>query len=309
MKFPLRVVAGLLVLAFSSVAFAGEINLEKTDSKVIVKVGDELFTKYHTDVGPKPILWPIIGPTGEEMTRAYPMKEVEGERKDHPHHRSFWFTHGNVNGVDFWSETRNHGSIKHREFKQVSGNTIVTVNDWLGPDGKKILEDERRLTFHAQEDARMIDFAITLKATAGPVTFGDTKEGSFGVRVPTVLDVDRKLGGKITNAEGLNDKQAWGKPSPWVDYTGKLAGKNVGIAILNHPESFRYPTHWHVRTYGLFAANPFGYHDFKSKVADDGTYELPEGESFTLRYRVIFHEGNTEEFNVKQAFDAYAKTK
>ena len=120
---------------------------------------------------------------------------------------------------------------------------------------------------------RVIDFEITLKATHGPVTFGDTKEGMFGLRVASSMDVNKKQGGRITNAEGLTDDQAWGKASPWVDYTGPVQGKTVGIAILNHPRSFRYPTTWHVRTYGLFAANPFGWHDFG--LGKSGEYVLP----------------------------------
>jgi len=94
------------------------------------------------------------------------------------------------------------------------------------------------------------------------VTFGDTKEGSFGLRVNESMKVERKTGGKIVSSEGLEDEKAWGKPAAWVDYYGPIQGETLGIAILNHPSSFRYPTHWHVRPYGLFAANPWGLHDF-----------------------------------------------
>ena len=194
------------------------------------------------------------------------MKKVEGEDKDHPHQRSLWFTHGKVNGVDFWSEMKGHGSIKETAKKTVAGGAAVglirTTDDWIGPDGRKVCEDERVVRFYDTAKARVFDFDITLKATDGPVTFGDTKEGMFGVRVASSMDVNKKEGGKITNAEGLTDDKAWGKPSPWVDYTGPVEGETLGIAILNHPESFRHPTTWHVRTYGLFAANPFGWHDF-----------------------------------------------
>jgi Methane oxygenase PmoA len=151
----------------------------------------------------------------------------------------------------------------------------------------------------------VLDFDITIKATAGPVTFGDTKEGMFGLRVASSMDVTRKPGGRITNAEGLTDAAAWGQPSAWVDYTGPLAGRTVGIAILNHPDSFRYPTTWHVRDYGLFAANPFGWHDFGMKTGGDHT--IPAGQSITFRYRVILHEGKTDPANLTAAFQGYAR--
>ena len=117
------------------------------------------------------------------------------------------------------------------------------------------------------------------------------------------MDVDRKLGGRITNAEGLNDARAWGKASPWVDYTGLVQGKTVGVTIMNHPRSFRYPTTWHVRTYGLFAANPFGWHDFG--LGKTGEHTLEAGQELWFGYRVILHEGKTEASRIAEAFEGY----
>lgn len=279
---------------------------------VRVEVDGKLFTDYLTKTGPKPILWPVLGPNGCNMTRAYPMKNVEGEKQDHPHQRSLWFTHGNVNGIDFWSEQDGHGVIQHREYLDVQARDgvaiIATVNDWLAPDGTKQLEDERRLTFRADAHWRSIDFEIVLKACDLEVTFGDTKEGSMGIRLPTSMDVESKLGGRIINSEGQTDTEAWGKPAAWVDYHGPVNGETVGVAIFNHPSSFRYPTTWHVRTYGLFAANPFGLHDFQASNDVDGSHKLAPGEKMTLRYRFLFHEGDEKQAHVAEAFEEYAKT-
>lgn len=285
---------------------SAQVTAEKSEKGVVVKIDGELFTEYLVEVGGKPILWPIIGPTGKPMTRAYPMIDgVEGERSDHPHQASFWFTHGDVNGYSFWHKDL----TKHREFKRIESGetaTIVATNDWIGLDGKKVLEDKRTLVFGKQGAARYVDFTIALKATEGPVTFGDTKEGSFGVRVAATMKVDAKLGGKIVNSEGQTDRDAWGLPAAWVDYHGPVDDETVGIAILNHPSSFRFPTHWHVRTYGLFAANPFGLSDFPSP-AKDGECLLQKGEELTLRYRVIFHRGDEKDADIAGAFAVYAK--
>lgn len=275
--------------------------------RVEVRVDGKLVTEYIPDDGPKPYYFPVIGPSGGAMTRSFPMKKVEGEKLDHPHHRSLWFTHGSVNKVDFWSEAAGHGRIAETSqliVAQGGGVGVIrTTDDWVGPDGKKVCEDEREFRVYATRKNRIIDFDITLKATAGPVTFGDTKEGMFGLRVASSMDVTAKKGGKIVNAEGIEDTKAWGKPSPWVDYTGPVGGKTVGVAILNHPSSFRSPTTWHVRDYGLFAANPFGYHDFGQKTS--GEYVLPAGESIRFRYRVILHDGDTASADLPGAFKAY----
>ena len=104
----------------------------------------------------------------------------------------------------------------------------------------------------------------------------------MGVRVAGTMKVDAKLGGRIVNSEGQTDGDAWAKRAAWVDYHGPVDGLTVGVAILNHPSSFRFPTYWHVRTYGLFAANPFGWQDFQRSDDVDGSCALAPGESITL---------------------------
>jgi len=262
--------------------------VERFDGGVRVRLDGRPFTEYLTKAGAKPIVWPIIGPHGQQMTMNGP--------HDHVHHKSLWFTHGDINGIDFWAETPKAGKVIHRDFLKCEAvgpaAVISTVNDWIGPDGKKQCEDVRTLTFRGNDEQRTIDFDIALKATNGPVVFGDTKEGTMGLRVPASIDANQKdiaKRGEIVNSGGQKNDDAWGKPAAWVDYHGKVDDELVGIAILNHPSSFRFPTYWHVRTYGLFAANPFGVHDFRgTKDAKEGAYTLPAGEAMTLRYRFLF---------------------
>ncbi|MCI0362064.1 MAG: PmoA family protein, partial [Planctomycetaceae bacterium] len=105
MRSTLLISSSLLVCALAGHVIAADIVVEKTDSGIAVKVGDQPFTTYIFQSKVKPILWPVIGPTGKEMTRAWPMREGNPDEKtDHPHQRSFWFTHGEVNGIDFWAE-------------------------------------------------------------------------------------------------------------------------------------------------------------------------------------------------------------
>lgn len=288
---------------------SGGVTFASKGENLEILVDGEQFGVHRVDAGAKPFLFPLRGPTGDPYTRAFPMEEVEGEKRDHPHQRSFWFTHGDVNGVDFWSEAKNHGTIKETaRFVAASGpvmGRVKTRDDWVGPDGVKICEDERVLTVYDTRSVRILDFEITIKASEGPLVFGDTKEGTFGVRVATSMDVDRENGGKIRNADGLEDAEAWGKPSSWVDYSGPLGGETVGIAILNNPESFRYPTPWHVRTYGLFAANPFGLHDFGMEAS--GEHRLEKDESIWFGYRVILHADGVDAAKIADQFRAYVE--
>jgi hypothetical protein len=297
----LLVFAGLLALP--GTLFAA-VSVAPAEGGAAVRIDGQLFAKYVVDFHGTPIVWPILGPNGTPMTRPYPMDPSDkSERQDHPHHRSLWFNHGDVNGLSFWDRE----TIKHREFIALESGEqglIVTRNEWVAPDGKAILRDIRRLRFGADERGRWIDFTSTLTPAGGPVVFGDTKEGSFGVRVPDTMRVDAKQSGQIVNSDGLKNQDAWGERASWVDYHGPVNNEVLGIAIMNHPSSFRYPTFWHVRTYGLFAANPFGEKSFTG--TGDGSYTLAPGRSITLRYRLLFHRGDEKAAKVAEAFAEYA---
>jgi hypothetical protein len=284
------------------------IHFRSAGSDLDVMIDDRPLTTYRIGPGSKPFYFPLIGPTGASFTRAYPMVDVPGEDRDHPHQRSCWFTHGSVNGIDFWSEGKGKGTIREIDRQVVVEGPVLarlrTRDEWLSPDGRRVCQDRRTVTFYRTQAVRILDFDIAIEATDGPVTFGDTKEGMFGLRMASSMDVTRKKGGRITNAEGLTDERAWGKASPWVDYVGPVNEETVGICILNHPNSFRFPTTWHVRTYGLFAANPFGWKDFGRP--DRGDYTLPAGETLRFAYRVILHKGDTASLGVPGHFQAYA---
>ena len=309
--------AAAAVLAISSVGRA-EVTVERSERGAVVKIDGQLFTEYHTKAGQAPALWPVIGPTGKPVTRGYPFTPPEKSgTNDHPHHQSLWMTHGEVNGIDFWGTNRNDGKgdagprIAHREFVKVAneGGTaeIVTRNDWMNGE-QRVCEDERTMIFGSAPDgSRWIDFTIAIKASDGDVTFGDTKEGSFAVRVADSMRVDAKSGGRIVNSEGQTNEEAWGLPARWVDYTGPIDGETVGIALLSHPRSFRPTPRWHVRTYGLFAANPFGQKDFPHpEAAKQGAVAIKKGDTLTLKYRMWLHGGATNVEKIEEVFREYA---
>ena len=286
------------------------------EGQLRVAVGGKPFTicRFGPDL-PRPFCFPVLGVRGENLTRAYPMaKGIPGETTDHPHHRSFWFAFGSVNGVDCWSEGPQAGRTLHRALETVESGSVFgrlrSVNDWLAHDGKKLMEDVRELRIYdVGPDLRMFDFEITLRATDGPVTLGDTKEGMFAFRVASTMDVKPDgRGGKIVNSAGeVNEAQAWGKRADWCDYSGPVEGGISGIAILDHPDNLRRPTYWMVRDYGLFAANPFGVRAYTGDPKSDGAYTIPPGESLTFRYRVVIHEGEASFAHVPSLWASYAR--
>jgi hypothetical protein len=300
--------AVLTALGFST-PVAAEITVEKSDRGAVVKIDGQLFTEYLTKSGNKPVLWPIVAPGGKRVTRGYPIEPQPGETNDHIHQRGLWFTHGDVNGVMFWNEEKGSGEIRHREFTKLEGGetgTIVARNDWLAPGGKRVCTEVQTFRFSGDDKMRIIDARLTLHASDGELKFGDNKEGSFGLRVADTMRIEARLGGQIITSESATNESAWGQPAKWVDYHGPVDGEVLGVAILDHPSNPSHPVRWHVRPYGLFAANPFARQAFDfSQIPASIT--VPAGESITFRYRVIVHRGDEKEGKVAEHYAEFAK--
>lgn len=262
------------------------------------------FATVHWAATPRPHVWPLHAPGGVPVTRSFPMAAVDGEAKDHPHHQSLWFAHGAVDGCDFW-----HGTARRERVEAVPDSLVVVDGTvrcdyrWLVDDGAALLLETRELTFADRGDHRTVDVAVTLRPASGPVRFGDTKEGTFALRLAQGLVVDGDGGtGALIDSEGRSGKDVWGKRARWIDDRGVVDGNAVGVAIFDHPSNLRHPTWWHARTYGLLAANPFGVHDFEKRPAGSGDFVLAAGETLVLRYRVVLHGDGWDKARVDGAY-------
>jgi hypothetical protein len=340
MKRHRRLVAWALAVAvfvLGSMAEADAPESEAGSGPVVVKVdgaqvdflvGKEPVARYHK--GPqvaKPYFWPVHGPNGTLLTRAWPMEEAPvGGSKDHVHQKSVWFCHGDVipegveikqkikgvDGVDFWSEGKGHGVIHCTAVDtprlDKDHGQVVTRNEWLTAEGMKILDERRTISLYDFGQTRLFVFEIDLHASAVPITFGDTKEGSFGVRVNDQLR-EQKGKGKLENADGkVGEAQCWGRLSAWCDYSGPIEGKTVGIAILDDPAN-PYRACWHSRGYGLMAANPFGRNrsGFPAMIGRKDLVKLAKDQHLKLRYGLLLHPGDAKEGKVAEFFDRFVK--
>lgn len=299
----------LLVVTSLSVA-AAEVSLEKKDDRVTVKIDGDIFTEYIFKGYEKPILYPVIGPDNIGMTRNWPMKNSgANEAQDHPHHKSIWFGHMEVNGESFWHSGDTAGTTVQREVS-VHGNTIHSENDLVGKDGRLVATDSRDISFSADGDTRFIDYTVTYHASESDIVFGDNKDGQMGIRMHPNLRLKGPVAnGQAVNAEGVTSKDIWGKRASWIDYWGTVDGSVVGIAMFDHPTNFRYPTWWHARDYGLLSANPFARQDFEGEDAESGETTLPKGQSMTFKHRFVFHRGDTQDAKIAELYKAWVAEK
>jgi hypothetical protein len=318
------------ILACTSLTGADQtVKFQPHADSVDVLIGGKPFTTYYFGpASPKPYLHPLRSAEGTVVTRGFPMRtDIPGESRDHPHHRAMFFAHGNINNLDFWGETPPTkqdqtaqgkfyptsgdlplGRTVFRKLHTAEGATLRAEFNLVGPDSQAIGSETQEYTFRGDDSTRVIDCTFTITADRGtPLKIGDTKEGTFAIRVVTAL---QKPGGKMLNSEGkVGEPEIWGKRADWVDYSGAVAGEDLGIAIFDNPANIKHPTYWHARDYGLFAVNPFGEHDFYNDPKRDGSVMIPQGQSLTLRYRVLIHHGDATEAHIADTYSQYAEGK
>lgn len=277
---------------------ASTVKLVKHDGTVSVTIGGKDFTTFHYGKDlPKPFFSPVITSDGTQITRSLE------KPADHPHHKGIWLSIDEVNGVKFWAEKGKIANVSV-DLIRPEGNPaeMHVVNHWLDKDGNAVLIEATDIKIHAN---RLIAYDISLKAGDAQVTFGDTKEGLFGVRLADPFR--ERVGGKVVNADGLEKSaQCWGKTSDWVDYYATVDGKTNGVAIFDHPLNFRR-SRYHVRDYGLFSISPFGNSAYTNGKQPAEELILQPGNSVRLRYAMYFHPGDTAEGKVRDVYNEYLR--
>ncbi|CAN5893761.1 hypothetical protein BH11VER1_BH11VER1_01530 [soil metagenome] len=308
----------VFLIASATCLSAQAVSLKPSENGLLIEIDGKFFTEYQIKGVPRPFFYPVIGAAGENIVRNFPMKDdVAGEPKDHKHHRGLWFAHGSLNGMDFWSEEKEFGKQEHVKFGTIKseGNkgSFEAETKWVSPDGKVQMTDSRKVTITALPNGeKFLDFDITLKASEGEVVLGDTKEGTMAIRLsPSLCLKGEGAKGQAFNSGATQGKDIWGKKASWVCYYGPdPKGNPVGVAMFEHPKNFRAPTWWHARDYGLFAANPFGQHDFEALPKDQekgkGNFNIAKGESLALRYRFYFAKGQPQPGDLAERFKTYS---
>jgi hypothetical protein len=276
---------------------APRMRCEKTERGVSIFDGSLRLAEYYTGTDiPKPYLGPICERYGNQITR------LDFETQEHPHHRAIWVSHGDVNGVDTWNEPENkHGFIRNKEICGIYNSSVCTgftaKNVWTEHGGKPLCSETTEYKFYScPPEFTIIDMKITLSADFGEVKLGATKEaGPLAVRMAESIKV-KNTGTMANGVGGINEQEIWMKRAPWVDYYGVAGGHVSGIAIFDNPENDMYPTYWHARNYGLLAVNNFYI---------GGEKIIPEGGSMTWKFRIIAHNGDTQEAGIAGRFMDY----
>ena len=321
MRFTMSLLLSMVLLA-GAVASGGDPSVEirkgKAAGEVEILFDGKLFTSFIQPTGvTKPVLWPVISSKGHTVTRNYPLKNVAGERTDHPHHIGIWLTYGDVNGIDYWNNSdavpaekkSRYGDIHFQGIVSMTSSgsegELVVKNQWTD-NGEAVLDEITTFTFINRGETRIIDRETRLIALKD-VLFEDNKEGMIGMRMASELEmpsnnpvtltdahgiattikgVNKRASGDYLSSEGLRGDDVWGTRGVWMALSGNFNQDKVTVAIIDHPANPGYPTYWHARGYGLYAANPLGQKEM-SGGKDELHYRLGKGEEGVFRYRIV----------------------
>lgn len=316
------------LMALPCFSNAQKVNLKNVPAKrtVEITINGKPFTNFvYTDTMEKPFLYPIYAPDGQTITRGFPWNPQPNDPTDHPHHIGLWFNYENVNGLDFWNNSfaiaaekkKQYGWIRTTQISKTSSGSegvLVYAANWTNQSGDVLMKETTKYTFRedkASKDAWIIDRETELEAVQD-IAMPDVKDGMLGLRVAHELELpvkqtreykddkgnitkvpavkDATVTGNYLTSAGKEGDAAWGTRGNWCVLTGKKGSDAIAIAIIDHPKNPGYPTYWHARNYGLFAANPLGQKVF-SEGKETLNFKLPKGQKVTFRYRVIVASG------------------
>jgi hypothetical protein len=327
-----RVVLVMVLFLCGALPSAAQVTLTQSPDQIGVEIDGQPFTVFY--IGGKnlnrPYLHPLRSASGKIVNRSFPAGQLPGETTDHPHHAGLFYGHGDVNGYNYWAiqnvptpaspADATMGRIVLKQVVSVTSGkqtgAIDVVFNWLKPDGQPLLTETRKMTFYSHPRLRIIDFDFDFAAIE-KVVFRDTKEGTFAMRMATVLEeppAKPKPGepartGRLVNAQGgEREANVWGKRSEWVDYAGEIDGETLGVLMMDHPGNPRHPTYWHSRGYGLHSINPFGVSDFLNDKTKNGSMTIEPGGHVRFRYRVVIHPGDSRDA-LAALYQEYAETK
>jgi hypothetical protein len=322
----IRLSIAILLICFSSGLFAqhkGNIKITpaKQEHKILIEADGKPFTVFiYPDTMEKPVLYPIYAPDQALITRGFPLAPRANDPTDHPHHVGLWLNYESVNGLDFWNNSYAIPADKKNTYGWIKTDSILQIKNgnpgllsysasWKDQQQHVLLKEITQFIFSAGQDERIIDRITTLSAEQD-VLFADVKDGLLGLRVAhelelptaqtkqftdnkgnvTTVSANTAANGNYLTSEGKQGDSAWSTRGRWCLLYGKIKTDTVSIAIIDHPANPGYPTYWHARGYGLFAANPLGQKVF-SNGKQQLNYNLKKGDSVTFRYRIVIGSG------------------
>ncbi len=294
----------------------------EAEKKVDVEIDGKPFTAYRWGLGNRPVLFPINTPKQNAVTRGYPAAPRPNERVDAVNQVGLWMSYGKVNGIDFWNDAQNpgpdgkgpYGTIRHKAIKRAQSGKLQgqleVEADWVGPDGKVIVQEATLFVFEGGGSDRTITRTTILTAVQD-AAFTDNPNGLLALRLARELERPTKTpailtgadgkpqatpstgggaNGTVVNSEQIKDDSINAKRAEWVLVNGQFGNEPISLVFIDHPTNLGHPTYWNYNGNGLLGANPLGVTPY-TKGREVLNMRIPKGNSLTLKHRIRLQSG------------------
>jgi len=275
-----------------------------TDRDVVyIITGERTLMRYrYKDVPYKPYVDQLFSPSGVNILLDAP--------HDHLHHHALMYA-VKADGVNFWEEQQAPGRQVHRTFDDVKVDTRQDVPfagfserlDWVNPgSGELLLAEERTIeaSYLARPKVTLLTWQSAFKPADGKesVTLTGAHYHGLGLRFIRSMDAD----GEFRNADGKAGTVFRGDErlvrSRWCAYTAEADGKQVTVAMFDHPKNERHPATW------FTMSKPFAYLSATLNLHEQ-PFEVASGELLTLRYAVAIWDGRVETNEIENAYKGW----
>jgi len=278
--------------------------LPQPEDQASFQIDGREVARYWFGDGPRPFVFPIVGPSGRSLTRMGHPRDPIG----HAHHDSFWVSHQSVDGENYWEDGPAARIVPLRRLEFHDGDAearMIAANEWVGGDAKAHMVDRRRMTVHPLENGEWL-FVLDLQLEAPddrPTVLGQTPFGPVGVRMAKTIGVNDG-GGRIRNSEGNEDEQGpngcFRKPARWVDYSGPITRDAAeGITLFDHPTNPGHPSPFHVRRDGWMGVC----------LTLNAPRTIQPGAPLLLRYALYVHRGVPSREAIDAVWSEFARSR
>lgn len=249
----------------------------------------------------------VHSPSGKVITDDYPPK--------HKHHHGIWapWTKTQFEGrkPDFWNMGQKTGSVEFVKLHSAFASPICAgltaqhrqVDLSAKPEPKAALNEEWDLRVYSPgktSDGRpYFIFDLTIRqeaASQSPLILPKYHYGGLGVRG------HRSWEGKentvFLTSEGKTRADGNETTGKWAHMGGMIDGQPAGIAVLCHPDNFRFP-----QPLRLHPDEPFLCY----APSQGGDWKIEPGKPYVAKYRFITMDGPADAKVLEQLWNDYAK--